>query len=146
MTPEPPDYVADAAQRARARLDDAAHALQAQIEHSAALTAEFASEIEPLPDEQVAAIRDAYVNGPCAAEWSAVAARISRGELTWREIAEGDAFNDPDVRAALQATFEGARDNPAEQPVRTRADAPSRSAAVHDDDSDYYGSTEFLRG
>lgn len=143
-----PDYADAAAQRARLLLEGATSALQAQLERSAHDMEQMVAEMPPLPDEQVVRIRDLYLNGPCAAEWQAVAEKVRRGELTWREIAEGQAFRDPDVALALHASFQYAREHPPEPPMPTQVERPVRSRAGddHDDDPDYFTGGGYLRG
>lgn len=143
-----PDYADAAAQRARGLLDDATSALQARLDRSARNMEQMVAEIPPLPDEQVAKIRDMYLTGPCAAEWHAVAEKVGRGELTWREVAEGRSFRDPDVAAAMQASFQYAREHPAQSPTPAQIERPasSRAGDDHDDDPDYFTGGSYLRG
>lgn len=143
-----PDYADAAAQRARGLLDDATSALQARLDRSAREMEQMVAEMEPVPDEQVAKIRDMYLTGPCAAEWQPVAEKVGRGELTWREVAEGQAFRDPDVAAAMQASFQHAREHPPEPPAPTQVERPtsSRGGDDHDDDPDYFTGGGYLRG
>jgi hypothetical protein len=142
-----PNHAEEAAHHARVLLDEAASALQARLDRSTARMEEMAANVEPLPEEQVDKIREMYLTGPCAAEWNGVAEKVRRGELTWREVAEGQAFADPDVAAALHASFQHAREHPPEPPEPMNHAERSRPAANdYDDDPDYFAGGDFLRG
>lgn len=60
----------------------------------------------PLSDEDVTAIERAAGSADAPPELRALAERVERGELTWRAIVDGQATEDPDVRAAMAANLE----------------------------------------
>ncbi|HVK26331.1 MAG TPA: hypothetical protein VM677_33690 [Actinokineospora sp.] len=72
--------------------------------HEAAARAKAvaAAQRPTLTDATLAEIERAAADGPPALR--KLAARVEAGELTWRQIADGTASADPDVRAAAEST------------------------------------------
>lgn len=149
MLPAGSDYSSEATVRAQAVLDEAIYSLQAEVSRSTEAMEALAAETPPLPEEQVTKIRDMYLQGPCADSWRAVAEKVNRGELTWRGIAEGEAFSDPDVAAAFTASLQYAREHPDQVPAELQevasqsAEAPSNG---NDEDDEFFTSGGYLRG
>jgi hypothetical protein len=56
-------------------------------------------------DEDLQQIDRAARARGAAPELRALAERVERGELTWRQIVDGDAMDDPGVRAAMRANL-----------------------------------------
>lgn len=53
--------------------------------------------------EEVEAFKNWILSNALTPEWRPVIDRIGDGELTWEEIASGDADRDPDVDAAMRS-------------------------------------------
>jgi hypothetical protein len=59
-----------------------------------------------ISDEDVKAIERAARSADAPPELRALADRVERGSLTWRQIVDGKAVDDPDVRAAMAVNLE----------------------------------------
>lgn len=104
---------------------------------------EILNNLEPASDEEVAAFRDYILTKGRTPEWNIVIARIEKGELTWREIVDGDCERDSDVldamrstpRMSLQATAEPTEYDTGANPNRETGHPRSH---YHNDDDDYF--------
>lgn len=126
--PETPAWMTDEMLRAEARLGEATHALEMELERARQLV--DATRPEPLPDGEVEEFRK-LCTGP---EWDAVARRVEQGEVTWRDVAEGNLAGDPGVDAAVRSlcTPKGPESGP--QP----------DAGPVEDDDDYFAMERFI--
>ena len=101
---------------ADAVIDEAA----ATIRQSDELLAELDAKEEPATQEEVYQLRTFITYHGRTPEWTVVLERISRGEITWRDLAEGRFVLDPDVRAA----FASLRSIPPMGPVHSESANP----------------------
>lgn len=117
-----------------AAIDEAAAAIRASDE----LIAELDANEKPATEEEIEEFR-ALVTGRCRTpEWDAVLERISRGELTWRDLVEGRAAYDPEVQAA----FTSMRSIPPLDPLTATGEASIQAEASQSQpetsDDDYF--------
>jgi hypothetical protein len=93
-------------------LRDAEANLRAAVDHgreTIVATRRFKAGLRPagrLSDEDVAAIERAAGASDAPPELRALAERVARGDLTWRAIVDGEALDDPDVKAAMAVNLE----------------------------------------
>lgn len=86
-------------------LDAAIRSAEREMQRVDRNMTQIRSRDQPLTDEQVRAIEKLAAGPTAPREWDAVRTRIARGELTWRDIAEGRVSADPEVAAALHASI-----------------------------------------
>lgn len=84
--------------RAEMELDEAALRVDEHLARAEQLP-EFHD--EPLSEQDVARFEQAVRDDNAPDEVKQLARRVDSGEYTWREIAEGKAMRDPEVRAAF---------------------------------------------
>lgn len=83
--------------RAEIDLDEAAM----QVDEDLARADEMSFDNPPLSDEEVDDFERAVRDPNAPEQLKKLAQRVDAGEFSWREIADGKAMRDPDVRAAF---------------------------------------------
>lgn len=118
---------------ADAVIDEAA----ATIRQSDELLAELDAKEEPATQEEIDQLRKFVMDHVRTPEWAVVLERISRGEISWRDLVVGRFALDPEVRAAFESLRSvppiGSGEPDPEQPV-AQADRPSSQRTVSDDE------------
>jgi len=128
--------------RIQVELDVAIRSAEREMQRVDRNMAEISKRDLPLTDEQVGAVEKLATGPHAPREWDVVRARIARGELTWRDIAEGRMGADPQVAAALHGSINMGKQQPNHQvpseiPAEVRAPAaarPARRPAAWDDE------------
>lgn len=122
------DWKSEEMVRAEYGLDDAAERAYRDMYAAGDVLDEIAPNDERRAAEHAEACWEYAHREDVAPAWKAVIAKVEAGELSWHDVAGGDAVDDPAVRAAIAA------DNllrERREPEGTGA-APARAAADED--------------
>ncbi|WHT19024.1 hypothetical protein N8J89_39025 [Crossiella sp. CA-258035] len=103
MTTPEQDWRTPEVRRAEAELDASMDAMEEVLRSAQELQDSLRPAEEPVASEEdVRAIEREAAKPDAPAELRALQRKVEAGELSWRDVLEGRAYADPDVRAALE--------------------------------------------
>lgn len=102
MTTPEQDWRTPEVRRAEAELDASMDAMEEVLRSAQELQDSLRPAEPTATEEDIRALEQAAARPDAPAELRALQRKVDAGELTWRDVLEGRAYEDPEVRAALE--------------------------------------------